>query len=152
MKLFVFSLFYICKKVIRFFHKNFLTLDQNLLAEWLIEIAKNEGHIIKKLEYNFVKALTLGELNKKFLNHDTETDILTFDYSKDNQITAEAFISCEALKENAKEFKQSVENETLRLISHAVLHCVGYRDRDEGEKSLMRIKEDEYIEMFHVKQ
>lgn len=152
MKLFVFSLFYICKKVIRFFHKNFLTLDQNLLVEWLIEIAKKEGQVIKKLEYNFVKALTLGELNKKFLNHDTETDILTFDYSKDNQITAEAFVSCEALKENAKEFKQSIENETLRLISHALLHCAGYTDKDEDEKSLMRIKEDEYIEMFHVKQ
>ena len=126
MKLFVFSLFYICKKVIRFFHKNFLTLDQNLLAEWLIEIAKKEGQVIKKLEYNFVKAFTLSELNKKFLNHDTETDILTFDYSKDNKITAEAFISCEALKENAKEFKQSIENETLRLTSHALLHCAGY--------------------------
>ena len=152
MKLFVFSLFYICKKVIRFFHKNFLTLDQNLLAEWLIEIAKKEGQVIKKLEYNFVKALTLSELNKKFLNHDTETDILTFDYSEDNKITAEAFISCEALKENEKEFKQSIENETLRLISHALLHCAGYTDKDEDEKLLMRIKEDEYIEMFHVKQ
>ena len=65
MKLFVFSLFYICKKVIRFFHKNFLTLDQNLLAEWLIEIAKKEGQVIKKLEYNFVKALTLGELRSE---------------------------------------------------------------------------------------
>ena len=57
-----------------------------------------------------------------------------------------------SFKENAKEFKQSIENETLRLISHALLHCAGYTDKDEDEKSLMRIKEDEYIEMFHVKQ
>ena len=139
---FFFSLFYICRKVIRFFHKKFLTLDQNLLAEWLVEIAKKEGYIIKKLEYNFVNALTLGELNKKFLNHETETDILTFDYSKDNQITAESFISCEALEENAKEFSQSLENEILRLITHALLHCAGYRDKDEAEKSLMRKKEE----------
>ena len=151
MKLFVFSLFYICREVIRFFHKNFLTLDQNLLAEWLVEIAKKEGYIIKMLEYNFVNALTLVELNKKFLNYETDTDILTFDYSKDNQITAESFISREALEENAKDFSQSVENETLRLISHALLHCAGYKDKDEAEKSLMRNKEDEYIEMFHVK-
>ena len=102
-------------------------------------------------EDNFVDATTLLELNQKHLNHDTDTDILTFDYTVDTKITAEAFISCEALIENAKKYNQSAEKETLRLVSHALLHCMGQNDKSEDEKLTMQRKEDACLAMFHVK-
>lgn len=138
--------------MIRFLHKDFLTLDDTKLSEWLFEIAKKEHYKIKKLNYNFVDASKLTEMNIKYLDHHTHTDILTFDYSIDNEIIAEAFISYEALEENAQKNNQSVEEETLRLISHALLHCLGYMDKTQNEKKFMRLKEEECMAMFHVKQ
>ena len=138
--------------MIRFFHKDFLALNETQLAEWLFGVAKKEGYAIQKLYYNFVDASTLHELNKKYLNHNNDTDILTFDYSVENEISAEAFISHEALELNAQKHDQSIEKETLRLVSHALLHCFGYKDKSQDEKSLMRLKEEECIAMFHVKQ
>ena len=138
--------------MIRFFHNDFLTLDNKQLSEWLLKVAKKEGFVIQKLHYNFVDASKLNELNIKYLNHDYETDILTFDYSVDNEISAEAFISHEAVEQNAKKNKQSIEKETLRLLSHALLHCFGHHDKSPDEKLFMRLKEEECMAMFHVKQ
>ena len=138
--------------MIRFFNKEFVTLDDNQLSDWLFMIAKKEGFAIQKLYYNFVDAPKLFKLNKKFLNHNSDTDILTFDYSVDNEISAEAFISYEALEQNAKKNNQSIERETLRLISHGLLHCFGHNDNSPEEKSFMRLKEEEFMSMFHVKQ
>ena len=138
--------------MISFFNKEFVTLDDNQLSDWLLMIAEKEGFGIQKLHYNFVDASKLYKLNKKFLNHNSDTDILTFDYSVDNEILAEAFISYEALEQNAKKNNQSLEIETLRLISHGLLHCFGLKDKSPEEKLFMRLKEEECISMFHVKQ
>ena len=138
--------------MIRFFHKDFVSLDDNQLSDWLLKIANKEGFTIQKLHYNFVDASRLYRLNKKYLKHNSDTDILTFDYSVDNEISAEAFISYDALEQNAKKNKQSIERETLRLISHGLLHCFGHNDKSPEEKSFMRLKEEECITMFHVKQ
>ena len=138
--------------MIQFFDNNFLTLDNKKLSEWLVKIAKNEGFVIQKLHYNFVDANKLYELNQKYLNHDNDTDILTFDYSVNNEISAESYISYDALEENATTNNQSIESETLRLLSHALLHCFGHHDKSPDEKLFMRLKEEECISMFHVKQ
>ena len=138
--------------MISFFNKEFVTLDDNQLSDWLLMIAEKEGFCIQKLHYNFVDASKLYKLNKKFLNHNSDTDILTFDYSVDNEILAEAFISYQALEQNAKKNNQSIEIETLRLISHGLLHCLGLNDKSPEEKLFMRLKEEECISMFHVKQ
>ena len=138
--------------MIQFFHNDFLTLDNKQLSEWLVKVANKEGFVIQKLHYNFVDACKLHELNQKYLNHDNDTDILTFDYSVDNEISAEAFISHDALEQNAKINNQSIEKETLRLLSHALLHCFGHVDKSPHEKLFMRLKEEECIAMFHVKQ
>ena len=138
--------------MIQFFHNDFLTLDNKQLSEWLVKVANKEGFVIQKLHYNFVDACKLHELNQKYLNHDNDTDILTFDYSVDNEISAEAFISHDALEQNAKINNQSIEKETLRLLSHALLHCFGHDDKSPHEKLFMRLKEEECIAMFHVKQ
>ena len=107
---------------------------------------------INRVEYNFISANKIKEINKEFLDHDAITDIITFDYTENNKISAEVFISKEALLKNAAENNQSAEDETVRLVLHGLLHCLGYKDKTKSEKEIMRGKEEEAIKMFHVKQ
>ena len=137
--------------MIRFNHDNFLTLPEADLQQWLISIALREGYAVEEVEYNFVDEKTLFSLNKKYLNHETHTDIITFDYSESKAIKAEAYISLDALKKNAVVYSQTIENECLRLISHALLHCMGHNDKTKEEKKQMRLKEEDCINLFHVK-
>ena len=138
--------------MIRFTHDDFLIFPETDLAHWLKTIAAEEGHTVDELEYNFVEADTLLNLNKEYLNHDTYTDIITFDYTQNKSIKAEVYISYEALKNNAKIHGQTIESELLRLLSHALLHCIGYNDKTIDEKDIMREKEEDCINLFHVKQ
>ena len=129
----------------KFISKDVLNMSLNSYVE-------SYGYRIDQLNYNFVSKERLLELNKKFLNHDTHTDIITFDYSKNKLLKAEFYISLWAVRLSAKELSQSTENETLRVIIHGVLHCLGYKDDTERNKYEMRILEDKFMEMFHVKQ
>ena len=152
MKYFVFSLFYICKKrLIRFNHNNFLCFLEEDLALWLKSIANQEGYSVEELEYNFVDSHTMANLNQEYLKHNTDTDILTFDYTESKVIKAESYISYQALKANAKSYRQTIENETLRLLSHGLLHCLGYNDKTSKQLEIMCSKEEECINLFHVK-
>jgi probable rRNA maturation factor len=137
--------------LIRFTHKNFLMFQEADLAHWLKTIALREGYTVDELEYNFVDADTLFTLNKEYLNHDTDTDIITFDYSESKSIKAEVYISCDALRNNARIHSQTVESECLRLLTHALLHCLGYNDKTTDEIDRMRSKEERYMNVFHVK-
>lgn len=137
--------------MIRFNHDNFLTLPEADLQQWLIGIALSEGYAVEEVEYNFVDAETQFSLNKKYLNDENHTDIITFDYSESKAVKAEAYISLDALKKNAAIYSQTIENECLRLISHALLHCMGYNDKTKEEKKQMRLKEEDCINLFHVK-
>ena len=119
--------------------------DTKPVIQKLIDFASEEGFKIDKLEYNFVDSEKMYSLNKDFLNHETDTDIITFDYSKSKIIIAEVFISNEMMIKNASENMQSIENESFRLLSHALLHCMGYKDNTLEEKAIMRKKEEEFI-------
>jgi probable rRNA maturation factor len=110
------------------------------------------GFSIDRLVFNFISKERLLELNQKYLNHDTDTDIITFDYSKNKTLSAEFFISLWAVALSAEEEGQSVVNETLRVLVHGVLHCLGKKDASNDQKSEMRVLEDDFIKMFHVKQ
>tara|TARA_Y100000746_G_C15217339_1_gene331913 strand:+ start:284 stop:583 length:300 start_codon:yes stop_codon:yes gene_type:complete len=91
-------------------------------------------------------------LNKKYLKHNTETDIITFNYSKSKKIQAEMYLCYTTILKNSKENHQSAENETLRVIIHGLLHCMGYNDKNDNDRKLMRNKEESFLKMFHVKQ
>ena len=101
--------------------------DTKRVSQKLIDFATEEGFKIDRLEYNFVDSERMYSLNKDFLNHDTDTDIITFDYSESKTIIAEVFISSEMMIKNASENMQSIENESFRLLSHGLLHCMGYK-------------------------
>ena len=110
------------------------------------------GFIIDQLVYNFVSQEELLEMNQKYLNHTTHTDIISFNYSSKESLRAEFFISLWAVERSAEEESQSVENECLRVIVHGILHCLGFNDASLQEKAKIRTLENNFIDMFHVKQ
>tara|TARA_B100000575_G_scaffold282459_1_gene274158 strand:+ start:1819 stop:2253 length:435 start_codon:yes stop_codon:yes gene_type:complete len=120
-------------------------IDSDVLKKTIVSFADKSGFKIKKLEYNFVDLKHMQSLNNDFLNHKNDTDIITFDYSEGKTIIAEVFISLQMMQENASKYKQTVENECIRLISHGLFHCFGYNDKDSKEKMIMKKKEEEFI-------
>ena len=120
-------------------------LNKSAVSSMLLNFASSDGFEIDNIEYNFVDSKKMYSLNKDYLNHTTDTDIITFDYSKNKTISAEVYISKDMMIENAKENHQTPENEALRLISHALFHCMGYKDKSSNEKIKMRLKEEEFI-------
>ena len=124
--------------------KQQLSLKEEAIKQ-LCFLAKAEGYEIDRLIYYFVDKDKMYSLNNKYLRHNTDTDIITFDYTELKKIKAEVYISEPLMIENAKSNSQNVENEALRLLSHALLHCIGYNDKTKQDKSIMRKKEEEFI-------
>ena len=125
-------------------------LNSKRLKKWLLDCAIRYNVEIERLSIFFVDNKRIHQLNRKFLNHDYATDILTFPYKSTKEIEAEIFISIEKARENAINFSQTIENELIRLISHGFLHLNGYCDSTPDQKIRMTKKEDEMINMFHV--
>tara|TARA_B100001250_G_scaffold400788_1_gene411781 strand:- start:127 stop:561 length:435 start_codon:yes stop_codon:yes gene_type:complete len=121
------------------------SFDQEKVIHFLKKYAENEGFAISQIQYNFVTQPSMLKMNNDYLGHDNHTDIITFDYSTKKGIKAEVYISTEMMKENAKKFNQSAENEAIRLISHALFHCMGYSDKTDAGKKKMRLLEDRFI-------
>lgn len=126
--------------------------DTKKYTNWIIKIIIGENAILGDLDYIFCSDNYLFELNQKYLNHKSFTDIITFDYSADKVISGEIYISIDRVKENALEFNEDFKKELLRVMSHGILHLLGYKDKSIREKEEMRTKENEKINMFHVKQ
>ncbi len=120
-------------------------IEKDILKDTITYFADKDGFKIKKLEYNFVDLSKMQSLNNNFLNHKNDTDIITFDYSEGKTIIAEVFISIEMMRDNAQKYVQNVDNECIRLISHGLFHCLGYKDKLSEEKEIMRKKEEEFI-------
>ena len=120
-------------------------LNKTAVSSMLLSFASSEGFEVDNIEYNFVDSKKMYSLNKDYLDHTTDTDIITFDYSENKIISAEVYISKDMMIENAKENSQAPENECLRLVSHALFHCMGYNDKSPIEKKTMRMKEEEFI-------
>jgi probable rRNA maturation factor len=124
------------------------------IKTWLKNVATNEGYSIKDIVYVFCTDEYLLSINKRFLNHDTFTDIITFDYTEEKNIVGEIYISFERIKENAMSFKTNQTEELNRVMVHGLLHLMGYKDKGKGNKANMTEKENFYLNkrMFHVKQ
>ena len=119
---------------------------------WIEAIIESEDYTEGEVNYIFCDDEYLHKINVEYLDHDTLTDIISFDYTIGNLISGDIFISIERVKENAKEYEVSFEKELLRVMSHGILHYCGYKDKSEDDSNLMRQKENEKMEMFHVEQ
>ncbi|PSR09709.1 MAG: rRNA maturation RNase YbeY [Candidatus Arcticimaribacter sp.] len=123
--------------------------DLNL---WMERLCEHYKVAIDQFAVNFIGKEKMLEMNQKYLNHDTHTDILTFDYGNQQVINAELFVSEYMCALNAAENGQRLESECLRLISHGFLHTIGFLDKKPEDKLLMTEQEDLCLQMFHVKQ
>ena len=116
---------------------------------WLKSLAEEESFKVIELNYVFMSDDNLLKINQEYLDHDTYTDIITFDNSeKKGKIEGDIFISVERVKENALKFKVDFETELRRVMAHGLLHLCGYLDKKEKDVKLMREKEDYYISKY----
>lgn len=110
---------------------------------WIQKVVKKEKHKISSLSYIFCSDEFLNNLNRQYLNHDTLTDIITFNYSTEPaSLDGEIYISIPRVKENSKLFNVDFDEELHRVIIHGVLHLLGYGDKKPTEKAQMRKKEE----------
>jgi rRNA maturation RNase YbeY len=129
---------------------NFKAPSAPSLKKWLLQLAKMENFSIKEINYIFCSDIYLLQINVEFLNHHYLTDIITFDNSETKgNIEGDIFISVDRVKENSETFKVPVDMELQRVMAHGLLHLVGYKDKSTKEQSLMREKENFYLEILH---
>ncbi len=121
-------------------------------SNWISRVIASENKTEGEINYIFCNDDYLHQINLEYLNHDTLTDIISFDYSVGNEIHGDIYISVERVADNAQDFEVSFEEELRRVIIHGVLHYCGYKDKSPEQEVLMRQKEDEKIAMFHVEQ
>lgn len=118
--------------------------------QWLKAIIRKEGLIPGDIAYQFCDDDYLLVRNLQFLNHDTLTDIITFDKRVDNVVSGDVMISLDRVVENAHEFGVSIEQEFLRVVAHGVLHLCGYKDKTDPDAKVMRRMEEESIDLFYA--
>jgi len=115
---------------------------------WLHQVIRHEDKIPGDISYIFCDDDYMIKQNITFLNHDTYTDIITFDECVGDIVAGSILISLERVEENAKLFNKSFENELLRVLVHGTLHLCGYKDKSEDESMTMRCKEDEALALL----
>ena len=128
----------------------FSLINETKISDWLLFLASQEGYRIKNLYYNYVSIEEIQSINFTHLNHNYPTDVITFDYSTDDEISAEVFICQEQVEKNATEYSQTIENETIRVLCHALFHLCGYDDKSKTQQFDMRQTEDKAIASFHT--
>jgi len=135
-------IFFICEAV------SFNLERKDSIRKWLKEVVAMEEKVFGEITYVFCSDDYLHKINLEYLSHDSFTDIITFDYCDGNIINSDIFISIERVKENAVNFNASFQNELSRVIVHGILHLVGYSDKSQADKEVMRAKEDFYLSLL----
>lgn len=120
--------------------------NKKSVRQWITQAILAEGYKLKELTYIFCPDSYLLQINRQYLDHDTYTDIITFDNSEDKGIiVGDIFISIERIKENAAKFNITETDELHRVIIHGTLHLLGYKDKSPADKKKMTLKEDFYL-------
>lgn len=116
---------------------------------WLKSTILAEGYELSEINYIFCSDEYLHKINIEYLDHDTLTDIITFDNSEvEEQIEGDIFVSIDRVHDNAKDFNSTFEQEFRRVVVHGVLHLCGYFDKSVEDEKLMRMKEEYYLNLW----
>ena len=134
------------------YETDFQLENESDYERWVDNVIESEGKEPGEINYIFCDDEYLHNINMQYLNHDTLTDIISFDYCIGDLISGDIFVSIERVQDNAKDYEVSFNEELLRVLAHGVLHYCGYKDKTQDEALLMRSKEQEKINMFHVEQ
>lgn len=119
--------------------------EEDLVKKWIVQVINNHSKKLGKINYLFCSDEYVYDANVRFLNHDTYTDIITFDNVEGDSISGDIMISIDRVGENAKTFSVPFEDELHRVIIHGVLHLLGFKDKTDINAALMRKKEDESL-------
>lgn len=117
------------------------------IEQWLKKVIKNEHWILAEVTYIFCSDAYLYQMNMEHLQHDTYTDVITFQYNEE-LVEGDIFISVERTNENARTFGVASDHELHRVMVHGLLHLMGYKDKEPSDKKLMTEKENEYLELL----
>lgn len=134
------------------YETDFELSDETAISEWLSNVIESESKKEGDINYIFCDDEYLHKINVEYLDHDTLTDIISFDYSIGNELHGDVFVSVERVADNAKDYGVSFDEELKRVLVHGILHYAGYKDKSEEDELKMRQKEEEKMAMFHVKQ
>ena len=122
---------------------------RTVLKEFITKQVRKEGFVIKELHYVFCSDKYLLDINRKFLEHDYYTDIISFDLSEARgQLVAEVYISVDRVRDNARNLRTTIKEELLRVIFHGALHFCGYKDKKPKDAELMREMENKWIKAY----
>lgn len=139
--------------MITFFNEDFsFNLKHKVKTKsWLKKVAELEGFRMGNLNYIFCSDNYLHQINVEYLDHDTLTDIITFDNSEEEEtIEGDIFVSVERVEDNAKDLNVQFDDEILRVLAHGLLHLCGYDDHTDEEEAEMRVIESKYIQLFRT--
>ncbi len=129
--------------------EKFKLTEKRKKKRWLNDLISQENYKLLELNFIFLNDESLLKINKEYLNHDTYTDIITFDNSEEKlSIEGDIFISIDRIRENASKFQVSFETEMIRVMAHGLLHLCGYLDKKEKDVRNMREKENYYIKQY----
>jgi rRNA maturation RNase YbeY len=127
------------------YETDFILEQEDNVSNWISKTITEESCKEGEINYIFCTDEYLHKINLDFLNHDTFTDIISFDYSVGKELHGDIYISVDRVRENSDEFNVTFEDELARVMIHGVLHYCGYKDKLEADEKLMRYKEDYYL-------
>jgi len=122
-------------------------IDQNIITDWINRVAVFHGKKAGEINYIFCSDARILEVNNQYLHHDYYTDIITFDYSEQANISGDIYIGIETVESNAKMLGLSYDSELNRVIIHGILHLCGFKDKTPETEKRMHQKEDEALKM-----
>ncbi|MCM1482929.1 MAG: rRNA maturation RNase YbeY [Muribaculaceae bacterium] len=124
-------------------------LDFAAMERWLMAVASAHDRNVGAINYVFCDDEKILEVNRQFISHDYYTDIITFDYSRDDTVSGDVYISLDTVATNAAKYAPSYERELQRVIAHGLLHLCGIDDKGPGEREIMERHEDEALAMLN---
>lgn len=124
------------------YEADFILKEEQILKDWIMNVVQENGFEVGEINYVFCDDEYLHKLNVEFLKHDTLTDIISFDNTLGNLLNGDIFISIDRIKDNAKDFKVTFEEELHRVMIHGVLHYMGFKDKSDDDKREMRNQEN----------
>jgi probable rRNA maturation factor len=139
--------------LIQFFSEelDFSLDDEAIVLDWILEVIGTEELNAGVINIIFCNDDYLLDLNQRFLERETLTDVIAFDYKEDEEdVSGDIFISIERVNENASQLQQSLEEEVKRVIIHGILHLCGYADKGPDKKAAMTAKEDKYLSLLSL--
>jgi len=132
------------------YETDFLLENTESFIRWIKSVILEENKELGEVNYIFCDDKYLLKKNIKYLDHDTLTDIITFNYCEGDIISSDIMISIERVMENSSIFENSFSEELNRIMIHGILHLIGYNDKTDGEKEIIRKKEDYYVNKFVI--